>query len=154
MPGFKHYRDMLTWQLADQLETEVVDIMAESPRAMENLRFRSQIFDAATGVPSSVAEGFLRKSPGDFCRFIDYSLSSLGETELRLRTGIKHQYFTPARCEFAFELARRTHGALVGLKASQVRYLKEEKEKKRRNGRLRRRPQPVPNPNPPDEGTP
>ena len=105
--------------------------MFECPEAMADLRFRGQIFEAVTAVPSNVAEGFVRKSAGDFCRFIDYSLSSLAETELRLRTGIKRRFFPQERCELAFELVRRTHGALTGLKASQVRYLTAQKAGRR-----------------------
>ena len=39
---------------------------------------RNQLLDAASSVPANLVEGFRRYSPGEFPRFIDYSLASLG----------------------------------------------------------------------------
>jgi four helix bundle protein len=119
----RHYRELITWQLADALETEVLRVVGESEATLKDLRYRSQIEDAVSGVPANVAEGFMRRSAGDFCRFLDYALASLVEAELRLHGGIKRGYFAAVRCQNAFVLARRTLTAAVRLKQSQLRHL-------------------------------
>jgi four helix bundle protein len=123
--GVRHVRELITWQLADAFETEVLRLVRESPEAFRNLKYRGQIEDAVGGIPAQIAEGFARRSPRDFCRFLDYALASLAETEQWLSTGIKRGYFEPSSCEPAFLLARRTLTAAVRLKLSQLRYLDE-----------------------------
>ena len=125
--GIRHFRELTTWQLADALETEVLRLVRESPDAFRNLKYRGQLEDAVSGVPAQIAEGFARRSPGDFCRFLDYALASLAETEQWLSTGIKRGYFEAAACEPAFLLGRRTLTAAVRLKLSQLRYLDERR---------------------------
>jgi four helix bundle protein len=69
----------------------------------------------------NIAEGFLRCSPGDFRRFLDYSLASLGETERRLKNGIARKFFEDSACAPAFRLAKRATMAIIRLKQSQRR---------------------------------
>jgi hypothetical protein len=64
-------------------------------------------------------EGFLRFSVGDFKRFLDYSLGSLGEAEGRLEDGIQLGYFDRGSCENAFRFAKRCLAATIRLKRSQ-----------------------------------
>ena len=82
------------------------------------------MLDAATSVAANLVEGFLRFSPGDFRKFIDYSLASLGEAEVRLKDGILLGYFAERDCETAFRLARRCLTASVRLKKSQRLFMK------------------------------
>jgi four helix bundle protein len=117
-------QDLIAWQLADAFKVEVFRLMHESHRGQADLRFKFQLLDAASSVPSNISEGFLRCSPGDFARFLDYAVGSLGETEQRLRDGIQLGYFTADDCQPAFKLARRCLTASVRLKQSQLRYLR------------------------------
>jgi hypothetical protein len=56
-------------------------------------------------------------------RFLDYSIASLGEAELRLKQGIRLGYFRAAECAHASTLARRCLTACIRLKQSQRRFL-------------------------------
>jgi four helix bundle protein len=114
-----HYRDLIAWQLAEKFKAEVVRLVRSSPEALKNFHYRDQVINAAASVTANLVEGFLRFSPGDFRRFIDYSLASLGEVESRLRDGILIGYFRAPDCADAFKLARRCLTASIRLKQSQ-----------------------------------
>src|SRR5262245_4168184 len=68
---------------------------------MQDRRFRYQLIDSASGPPKHITEGFVRFSPRDFCRFLDYALGSLREAEGWIQDGIEFGYFSrrtvPAR---------------------------------------------------------
>jgi four helix bundle protein len=128
--GENKYQDLIAWQTGDAFKREVTRIVLSSPRAAADLRYRSQILSAAQSVPVNIAEGFLRKSPGDFRRFLAVSLGSLGETESRLRDGIELSYFTADECAAAFRLGRRCAMASVGLRKSQLEFMKRPPPRK------------------------
>jgi four helix bundle protein len=121
----RQYRDLFAWQTAEGFKLEVYRIIKESVLVQSDYKFRSQILEAARSVPSNITEGFLRCSPGDFMRFLDYAVASLGEAERRLHDGIQLGYFPASACQEAFRFARRCAKACVRLKQSQVRYLND-----------------------------
>jgi four helix bundle protein len=118
-----NYRDLIAWQLAAEFRAEVIRLLRGSQEAWRNVRFRDQLVDAASSVPANLAEGFRRFSPREFCKFIDYSLASLAESEERLITGVELGYFTREECSPAFQLARRCLTAAIRLKQSQRRFI-------------------------------
>jgi four helix bundle protein len=128
-------QDLIAWQLGEAFKVEVFRLVLRSPEARSAVRFKSQILDAASSVPSNIREGFLRCSPGDFARFLDYAIGSVGETEQRLLDGIQLGYFAPNDCQHAFTLARRCLTASVRLKQSQLRYLRNRSSSKARGTR-------------------
>ena len=102
---------------------EIHRLVAESPDATRDFKFRAQILEASRAIPGHIVEGFLRYSPREFMRFLDYAVSSLGEAESRLESGIKANYFSATACSPAFRLARRCFTATLRLKQSQKRFL-------------------------------
>jgi len=121
----RQYKELFAWQTAEGFKLEVFRLVKDSELAQKDYKFRSQILEAARSVPSNITEGFLRYSPGDFMRFLDYSLASLGEAERRLHDGIQLGYFPASACQDALKLARRCATACVRLKHSQRRYLND-----------------------------
>jgi len=115
----KNYRELIAFQLAEELADEVREIVMESAEARSDFRYKSQILEASRGVASHVVEGFLRKSPKEFKHFLDYAISSIGETEVRLRNGIRSKYFTADRCAKALTLTKRCFKCCLELKRSQ-----------------------------------
>ena len=114
-----HYRDLIAWQLAQEFKEDIVRLVKSSPAASANLRYRDQLLDAAMSVTANLTEGFLRYSPGDFRRFIGYSIASLGEAEVRLKDGILLGDFNESDCARAFTLAKRCLTPCVRLRQSQ-----------------------------------
>jgi len=79
----------------------------------------SQILEASRGVASHIVEGFLRNSPREFCRFLDYAISSIGETEQRIDDGVRAGYFSAKRSAKALRLVKRSFMCCLRLKQSQ-----------------------------------
>jgi four helix bundle protein len=118
----RRYQDLIAWQTAEMFRDEIHRLVAASHGANTDLRFRSQILEASRAIPGHIVEGFLRYSPREFMRFLDYAISSLGEAESRLQSGVKANYFSASACAGAFRLARRCFTATIRLKQSQKRF--------------------------------
>ena len=138
----RHYKELFAWQLAEELKLEVYGMIRSSKAAWADFAYRRQVLRAVRSVPANLAEGFRRCSPGDFMRFLDYSMGSLGETETHLLDGVDLGYFSADRCQKAWRLARRCGKACNGLKQSQRRYLdqlaKTGRSSNQRRSRIRR----------------
>jgi len=117
--GVRHYKELVAWQLAEQFKQEVFGLLQASNRASVDRPYAEQLTAAASSVTSNIVEGFLRYAPGDFRRFLDYALGSLGEAEVRLADGIQLGYFDAVSCEKAFRFAKRCLVATIRLKQSQ-----------------------------------
>ena len=115
----RRYQDLIAWQLASAFSDEVTRLIERSPSAQRAFKYCAELHGSAESVPSNIAEGFLRFSSKELCRFIDIALGSLGEAETRLRRGIQRGFFQAADCEEAFKLGRRCLSASVRLKKSQ-----------------------------------
>ena len=137
MAGVRRDEDFAAWQLADAFKKEVFRLVRGSRDAQRDFRYRDQLRNAASGISKHITEGFLRFSPLDFARFLDYALGSLGEAERRLGDGVELDYFARDDCRAVFQLARRCSPAIRRLKQSQIRYA--EGLRRRDRGRPRKR---------------
>jgi four helix bundle protein len=79
----RSYRDLTVWQDGIQLARAVYKLSERFPRT-ELYALSDQIRRAAVSVPSNIAEGQARKSPGDFRRFLRIALGSLAEVDTQL----------------------------------------------------------------------
>jgi four helix bundle protein len=137
--AIRRYQDLDTWQLTEEFKRVVHQLVKNSPAANRNFEYRDQIFGSSGGPSKHVSEGFVRFSPKEFCRFLDYAVSSVAETENHLRDGIQDEYFSADACTEAFQLARRCSKAILSLKHSQERYLEQQEEARRQAREEKRR---------------
>ena len=79
----KSYRDLIAWQKAIDLVTEVYACTQTFPRE-ETYGLVSQLRRAAVSVPSNIAEGHARQSTGEFRQFLGHALGSLVEIETQI----------------------------------------------------------------------
>lgn len=71
------YKNLIAWQVADDLATCVHDIVAGfGPRYF---RLADQMLGSAVSVKSNIAEGYCRTALGDYIRFCEIARGSLGE---------------------------------------------------------------------------
>lgn len=79
----KNYRELIVWQEGIKLAKAVYKLTEKFP-CQETYALADQIRRAVVSVPSNIAEGQARKSPGDFRRFLHISLGSLAEVDTQL----------------------------------------------------------------------
>jgi four helix bundle protein len=108
--------DLIVWQLAEQLNAEVVKL-SNQPAARREFKFRDQILPAASSVAANIAEGYGRRSHGDFARFIGIAQGSLRETETWIRDGAVRQFWTTNEAAPALLLCKRLTVGLTRLRA-------------------------------------
>jgi four helix bundle protein len=132
MAGVRRDRDFAAWQLADAFKQEVFRLVRHSVDASRDFKYRDQLRNAAAGITKHITEGYLRFSPLDFARFLDYAMGSIGEAERRLRDGVELGYFSESDSRDAFRFAKRCFVATLRLKQSQIRYAERLRLEKRR----------------------
>jgi len=107
------YKKLRTWQKADDLACAVFTEMARPPHKPRWLA--SQVTRAAVSVPANIAEGNSRGSLGDFLRFLDIALGSLGELEYYLHFMRRNALLTTEAADRLDALQSETGRLLVGL---------------------------------------
>jgi four helix bundle protein len=127
---FDRFEDLDAWQVADELRLEMYALTAIGP-ASRDIKFCSQIRDAASSATRSISEGFGRFYPGDFAHFMDFSIASVMEIQDCLRDGIARKHFSPERVRKAESLTSRSLQVPKGLK----RYLLKARRHPRWSGR-------------------
>jgi four helix bundle protein len=89
----RNYRELIVWQDGIKLTKAVYKLTEKFPR-QEVYALADQVRRAAVSVPSNIAEGQARKSPGDFRRFLHIALGSLAEVDTQLVLAQEFGYIT------------------------------------------------------------
>jgi four helix bundle protein len=110
------FRELVCWQLADELQRRIVEITA-TPPASKDFKFCDQIRGASLSASSNIAEGFARRSPPDFARFLTIAKGSLAETQVQLRAGLDRGYFEQDAVVELLVLAARCDRVTSALRA-------------------------------------
>ncbi|MBL8792363.1 MAG: four helix bundle protein [Planctomycetia bacterium] len=113
----KHYKDLLVWQKAIALVAQVYVVTRAFPRE-ERYGLTSQIRRAAVSIPSNIAEGQARLTPGEFRQFLGIAKGSLAELDTQLIIAEKLGYLTTP-CplfEQLAEVGRMLSGLLSSLR--------------------------------------
>jgi four helix bundle protein len=92
----KCYRDLIAWQKAMDLVTEVYDCTQTFPRT-EVFGLISQMRRAVVSIPSNIAEGQARQSTGEFRQFLGHALGSMVEVETQILIGQRLGYVDSQR---------------------------------------------------------
>ena len=79
----RQYKDLVAWQRAMDLVAAIYRLTASLPDA-EKYGLVSQLRRAAVSVPSNMAEGQGRVSPGEFRQFLGHARGSQYELETQL----------------------------------------------------------------------
>jgi four helix bundle protein len=116
--GAKRFEDLVVWQIADELRTEVYRLAA-FPAASRDFDFRRQLMSAAGSVAANIAEGFARRSPRDFARHLKIAAGSAAETSNWLDDGCARGYWSANEAADARRILRRLGTPLQRL----IRYL-------------------------------
>ena len=78
--GIKDFRDLVAWQLADELRREVIAFTEKEP-ASRDFKFCNQIREASSSACRNTSEGFGRFRPAENARFLEFAHASLLEVQ-------------------------------------------------------------------------
>jgi four helix bundle protein len=87
----RHYSDLIAWQKAMSLVTEIYKISEKFPRR-EVYGLTNQVRRAAVSIPSNIAEGQGRGTTKDFCSFLRHAYGSLQEVETQIHIAHRLAY--------------------------------------------------------------
>ncbi len=117
----KSYRDLIAWQKAIALVTEIYRVTERFPRS-EVYGLAIQLQRAAVSVPSNIAEGQGRRSTRDFIHFLGTAQGSLFEAETQLTIAENLGYLSKDQTEpllkHASEVGRILNGLIDSLENS------------------------------------
>ena len=107
-----NYRDLLVWNRAVDLAVEICHA-TESLPLEERYGLRAQTRGAAVSVPSNVAEGEGRGTPGDHLRFLGHARGSLYELDTQIEICDRLGYLKRASLSAAIEdVAKLINGSI------------------------------------------
>jgi four helix bundle protein len=114
----KKYQELIAWQKAIALVTEIYSITAGFPQS-EIYGLTSQLRRAAVSIPSNIAEGQGRATPGEFVQFLCHARGSLFEVETQIVIAKNLKYLTAEQQETMLgslsELGRILNGLIASL---------------------------------------
>jgi four helix bundle protein len=141
--GVKRFEDLIAWQLADRLQTDIFEFTSRPP-ASRDFKYCDQIRDSIRSAKRNTAEGFGRYYPKEFARFLRIAAGSLQETKNHLQDGLKQQYLSDERHEHMKRLCLRALKANIRL----IAYLRHAKPPEPFDKRLEETREPLEPPEP------
>jgi four helix bundle protein len=118
------FRDLIAWQKAMVLVTEVYRVTEGFPRR-EMYGLTRQVRDAAVSAPSNIAEGKGRKTKKDYVSFLYRARGSLLETETQLEVGRNLEFLPHDEFVRVLDIAQEAGRVLNGLIADIERQIAE-----------------------------
>jgi four helix bundle protein len=116
MAGARHYKELIAWQLADQIRVETSKLTRRDPFGRD-FKHQRQTEDAIDSVCRNIAEGFGCESHAEFARFLEIARRSLNELLDCLRSAELKGYVSSAELVPIHDLARREFPAVGNLMA-------------------------------------
>lgn len=107
----KTYRDLMVWQKAMALVTEIYKVTKSFPRR-EDYGLTSQLRRCAVSIPSNIAEGYGRNSRNEYIRFLQIASGSLYELQTQLEIAANLGYLKKDEFELLYESTREVERML------------------------------------------
>ena len=84
----KGYRGLDVWHKAMDVSVALYAFTADLP-SEERYRLKSQMRRSAVSIASNIAEGYGRRSTGDYLKFLGYAQGSLAELETQIELAVR-----------------------------------------------------------------
>jgi four helix bundle protein len=104
--GARHFTQLVTWQLADDVRRLVFAFTARPPCSNDR-KFCGDARAAAESAPANTCEGFSRFNPKEFVVFLRYARASLSETQDHLISALHSKYVDEAKFHEIWRLSVR-----------------------------------------------
>ena len=113
------YKDLVAWQKAMTMVTNVYEVTKSFP-SDERFGLISQIRRCAVSVPSNIAEGQARNTPGEFKQFLGIARGSLAEltTQLMIAQNLGYLSNEDPAISMADEVGRILTGLIKSLRTN------------------------------------
>ena len=106
MGGARHFKELIVWQLANQLRIETVRLTSRAVFSRD-LKLRGQTEDAVNSACRNIAEGFGCETHREFARFLRIARRSLNELQDAYEGALQKQYISDADLEAPHRLKLR-----------------------------------------------
>jgi len=93
MPQLKSFRELIAWQKAMDLADLIYELTEPFPKR-EHFALAYQLRKSAVSVPSNIAEGTRRKTPG-YVNHLVISLGSHAELDTQCEVATRRHYISP-----------------------------------------------------------
>ena len=113
----KSFQDLVAWQKAIDLVTEIYSVTARFPKP-EIYGISSQLRRASVSIPSNIAEGHGRATPGEFVQFLCHARGSLCEVQTQIIIAHRLAYITAEEKRILITSSDEVGRILNGLVAS------------------------------------
>ncbi|OGP72030.1 MAG: four helix bundle protein [Deltaproteobacteria bacterium RBG_13_58_19] len=117
MAKLKSFRDLVAWQKAMDLVTEVYRVSQGFPKE-EVYGLTGQMRRAAVSVPSNLAEGQGKASTGEFQQFLGHAKGSLAELVTQIIIARNLRYLEDQKAEALLQLTAEVGKLINGLVSS------------------------------------
>jgi S23 ribosomal protein. len=98
----RSFKDLIVWQRSMDLGVTIYRITQKLP-ASEQFGLTSQLRRAAVSIPSNIAEGYGRRSTGNYRQFLSISRGSLMEIETQIDICERLKYLAQTDTENIFK---------------------------------------------------
>ena len=117
MARIDKFEDLIAWQKARVLASEIYQVTRQNPFA-QDYGLSRQIQRAAVSVMSNIAEGFERHRPNEFHQFLSIAKASCGEVRSQLYVAVDIGYLTQPEFDKLLALTQEVSRIIGGLRAS------------------------------------
>ncbi|MEI9945297.1 MAG: four helix bundle protein [Chitinophagaceae bacterium] len=114
MGDIKSYRDLIVWQKAMKLVTDIYSATRSFP-SEELYALTSQLRKCAISIPSNIAEGYGRNSTGDYKRFLQISVGSVFELQTQIEIALNLKYLSTEIFTNLFNASKEIELMLISL---------------------------------------
>lgn len=111
---YQDYKDLLVWQKAMELTTEVYKLIKLLPKE-ETFALASQMRRSAVSIPSNIAEGKGRNSDKEYSQFLAIAQGSRCELETQLLLCVNLGYLTNEHICYSIQLSNEVGKMLTKL---------------------------------------
>jgi four helix bundle protein len=101
--GIRDYKELLVWQKAMELVTEVYRLVKLLPKE-ETYALSDQMRRAAVSIPSNIAEGYNRNTDKELIQFFNIARGSCAELETQILIGRNLEYLSIDQSAKAMDL--------------------------------------------------
>jgi four helix bundle protein len=112
--GQKRYQDLIVWQKAMELSKAIYQVTKSFPDD-ERFGLTSQLRRASVSVPSNIAEGQGRLTPGEFKQFLGTARGSVFEVETQIQLAADFGYVAQSEANRVIDQTSEVSRMLNGL---------------------------------------